>query len=167
MDYIITKSDGSEALYHSGIKGMHWGIRRYQNEDGTLTEAGKRRYEKRNQNADRLGSGNGTILSVRRYKKDMKKYNKEGLKALKKYGSDSKAFNTIKAYESEASVLANKNRLPQTRYINPVIQETIIRKNMNKGVAEIGFKDKKTGKEFVDEVFTLSNKQRKYLEKHG
>lgn len=31
-------------LYHHGIKGMHWGIRRYQNKDGSLTEEGKRRY---------------------------------------------------------------------------------------------------------------------------
>lgn len=30
-------------LYHHGIKGMHWGVRRYQNPDGTYTDAGKRR----------------------------------------------------------------------------------------------------------------------------
>ena len=31
-------------LYHHGIKGMHWGVRRYQNPDGTYTSAGKARY---------------------------------------------------------------------------------------------------------------------------
>ena len=31
-------------LYHAGIKGMKWGVRRYQNKDGSLTPAGKKRY---------------------------------------------------------------------------------------------------------------------------
>ena len=33
-------------LVHHGIKNQKWGVRRFQNEDGTLTEAGKRRYSK-------------------------------------------------------------------------------------------------------------------------
>lgn len=31
-------------LYHHGILGQKWGVRRYQNKDGTLTAAGKKRY---------------------------------------------------------------------------------------------------------------------------
>ena len=41
MDYLQVRE-----LYHDGIKGMKWGIRRYQNYDGTLTEEGRRRYNK-------------------------------------------------------------------------------------------------------------------------
>lgn len=36
----------SEYISHFGIKGMRWGIRRYQNKDGSLTQEGKRRYSK-------------------------------------------------------------------------------------------------------------------------
>lgn len=36
----------SDRLKHHGILGMRWGIRRYQNIDGTLTPAGRKRYEK-------------------------------------------------------------------------------------------------------------------------
>ena len=34
----------TDYIYHWGIKGQRWGIRRYQNEDGSLTPAGKKRY---------------------------------------------------------------------------------------------------------------------------
>jgi len=34
----------NDELTHWGIKGMRWGVRRYQNSDGSLTDAGKKRY---------------------------------------------------------------------------------------------------------------------------
>ena len=39
----MTYYKGNE-LYHHGIKGQKWGVRRYQNADGTLTDVGQNRY---------------------------------------------------------------------------------------------------------------------------
>lgn len=42
MSYQIIFTD---ELYHHGVKGQRWGVRRYRNEDGSLTNEGKARYE--------------------------------------------------------------------------------------------------------------------------
>lgn len=55
-------------LYHHGIKGQRWGIRRFQNKDGSLTKAGKERYTKQNlrnarfANVDKWGSSPDTNI---------------------------------------------------------------------------------------------------------
>lgn len=45
----------SEYLEHHGIKGQKWGLRRYQNSDGSLTDAGKKRYARRIDTANSFG----------------------------------------------------------------------------------------------------------------
>ena len=48
----------SNELYHWGIKGMHWGVRRFQNKDGSLTQAGKKRYNDIDGGDSKNSSGN-------------------------------------------------------------------------------------------------------------
>ena len=65
-------------LYHWGIKGMKWGVRRYQNKDGTLTAAGKKHYN---------GDGNAgeeaeqVEYAPKRTAKDASAYTDEELRA--------------------------------------------------------------------------------------
>lgn len=44
--YWVMENPEGSYLYHHGIKGQQWGVRRYQNPDGSYTDAGKKRYFK-------------------------------------------------------------------------------------------------------------------------
>lgn len=65
MDYNV--------ITHWGIKGMKWGVRRYQNKDGSLTDAGKRRLER-----DRAESNNAKLPA------DPKKWDEQDTERVKK-----------------------------------------------------------------------------------
>lgn len=68
-------------LAHHGILGMKWGIRRYQNEDGTLTPAGKERVMYRNRviaNIKTTSAANKIVASLGDEQKRMLGANKNG-----------------------------------------------------------------------------------------
>lgn len=68
MPYIVIGG----VLYHYGIPGMEWGKRRFQNKDGSLTEAGKRRYAKSVQRyVKQTPSVQGKQLAVKRVAQDI------------------------------------------------------------------------------------------------
>lgn len=110
MDYLV----------HHGILGMKWGIRRYQNKDGTLTEAGKKRYgtseELRKAQIAKWVKrhGEGPFLTkkfqeINDAAKQLKSYAKESDEAYKKYAKaedvyykkgDEQSYNKyLEAYE--------------------------------------------------------------------
>lgn len=69
-------------LYHHGVKGMRWGVRRYRNEDGSLTEAGKKKYRARDQEHVRNILG-GTIRDYEKTQRQEQKRDKQFTKAEK------------------------------------------------------------------------------------
>lgn len=86
-------------LYHYGIKKQRWGVRRFQNPDGTLTEAGKKRYRKELESyrADKkkLAEDRRAFERTKKNKEKVEKLlaDKEALEAQKKeLRSEKKAF---------------------------------------------------------------------------
>lgn len=67
QDYMITRDSSDDSLEHFGIKGQKWGVRRFENADGTLTAEGKKRYNKY-QTAD----GSMTEKGKKKYEKALK-----------------------------------------------------------------------------------------------
>lgn len=98
----ITYSD----LAHHGIKGMHWGIRRFQNEDGSLTNAGRKRY----------GASEEATNKVKVAQED---YNK----ALKKYWNAN--YDELDGARKEFNAASRKLTWAKEDYRDDIIQNKI------------------------------------------
>ena len=76
-EYYMTKNE----LYHHGIIGQKWGVRRFQNEDGSLTNAGKERYGQVAKNVAKGAAG--LFKAVNRASKQTTDRMKDGLRKTK------------------------------------------------------------------------------------
>lgn len=86
MDH-CNKPPPQEYLAHHGILGQKWGVRRYQNPDGTLTEAGKARLDKRD---DKWAQKNSTKITEKAHKKSAKELDKYATALLQTPGAFNK-----------------------------------------------------------------------------
>ena len=103
---VIAMSMMTNELYHYGVKGMKWGVRRYQNKDGTLTSAGKERNQARN-----------NIIRNRPYTDDVNDIvNTLSVKEKRLLGAELDKDWIEKEYENET--LANKGKTFVTKVQN-------------------------------------------------
>ena len=129
-------------LYHHGILGMKWGVRRFQNKDGSLTSDGKRHLEqnskaKQGNNKKKKGHTTNKGKSINELSDDELRKRINRLELEKRYEALSKKEQKAKMFDGKrfvTQVLENSGKVVATQLstyvmgnmVNKVAQKNII-----------------------------------------
>ena len=144
----------SNELYHTGDKGMKWGIRRYQNSDGTLTAAGKKRYER--DQRENFGKKKGNKAG----QADPNRWVKEDLERHKNLSNNtSNVLRDVDNFNRTTQKISNRNKQNKMNLSNMTDKE--MRDAINRHFLEQQYKDVVTsknvsvGRQYVSDVASV------------
>lgn len=135
-------------LYHHGVLGMKWGVRRYQNKDGSLTSAGRKRYNSPDDKAKKKISSINSKTAEK-----IKKIRAEGKSKLKIAKAEEKAAAKIAKEEAKYNTKAKNASDAKAKTIKDMsddeIRQRINRIRLEKELASLQPEQVSAGKKFA------------------
>lgn len=125
-------------IYHHGVKGMKWGVRRFQKKDGSLTSEGKARLKKSIDDRYQREDGKLTSKGKNKLQSDIDKASEVGGKAIEK----AKAVNDSRTKKANSAKikddLSNLSDQELQKIVNRLNMEERYKQVMNSRAAEEG-----------------------------
>lgn len=125
-------------IYHHGVKGMKWGVRRFQKKDGSLTSEGKVRLKKSIDDRYQREDGKLTSKGKNKLQSDIDKASEVGGKAIEK----AKAVNDSRTKKANSAKikddLSNLSDQELQKIVNRLNMEERYKQVMNSRAAEEG-----------------------------
>lgn len=142
-------------LAHHGIKGQKWGIRRYQNEDGTLTPEGQKRYDRYNEVIAGLNTVNSGLK--RQYMAKNHKNGPYGRKILRSISVNERDIKTLE--ERRDKLLINKKKIA-SEYSKEYDKATALDDEADVMFKKVYKQYKALGSNFIARMISVSKAQK-------
>lgn len=149
-------------LRHDGVKGMRWGVRRYQNKDGSLTELGKKRYARdaREKEYDKYDASTGQYYKTSKkngrsdLEVDANRYVKEDWTRTKRLTDESSQLtNKLKAFNDTQMKNRPKVKMDLSSKTDKELRDEINRAFLEKQYNDLFSPQKESkGREYASKV---------------
>ena len=142
-------------LYHYGILGMKWGVRRYQNRDGSLTVEGKKRYDR--DIAENLAKKKDSRIDTS--SPDPNRWAREDIERSKRVvDSGSDLIRQAKSIERDTSPRSTKKRLNVSNMSDKELREKINRELLERQYSDMFGEEAKVsrGRQFTRETLEIA-----------
>ena len=142
-------------LYHYGVLGMKWGVRRYQNRDGSLTAEGRKRYNR--DIAENLAKKKDSRIDTS--SPDPNRWVREDIERSKRVvDSSSDLVKQAKNVERETSPKSTKKRLNVSNMSDKELRDKINRELLERQYSDIFGEEVKVsrGRQFTRETLEIA-----------